>query len=229
MTESLVKTFDITYNTRKENITISEYGRTIQGMILKATELEDDEHRQAYVETIVDLMLKMHPQTKNVEDYVEKIWRHVFRIAQYNLKGVVPPSSVIPSYEEDKLSPEKVDYPTTEPKFRHYGHYVQELIKKALEMEEGPIKQEFVRTIGNYMKLAYLTWNKEHFVSDHIILDDLRALSKGKLTLEEDVTLSNVVGNPQQKRPIKSNSSSKGQKRFQRSNTNNTRKKNRYK
>ena len=225
MTDTFVKGFDIEYNTQKADITISEYGRGIQEMIIKATELEDDEHRQEFVEAIVELMLRMHPQTKNVEDYVEKIWRHVFRIAKYNLKGVKTPSGKMPSKEEDRLQPDKVPYPTTEPKYRHYGHNVQELIKKAIAMEDGPIKTEFVKTIGNYMKMAYMTWNKEHFVNDNIILDDLKALSKGQLTIEENISLDKLADSNKRKgKQIVNISNTRSPKRFSRNNNNKKRK-----
>ena len=62
-----------------------------------------------------------------------------------------------------------IPYPVSEARYRHYGHNVQVLIKKALEMEPGEKQDGFVRTIGSYMKLAYRTWNKEHFVSDDVI------------------------------------------------------------
>lgn len=219
MTSTSIKSFDIEYNTQKPDITISEYGRGIQEMILKAQELEDDEHRQAFVEAIVDLMLRMHPQTKNVEDYIEKIWRHVFRIAKYNLKGVKTPSGKVPSLEEDRLQPDKVPYPTTEPRYRHYGHYVQELIKKAVAMEDGPVKTEFVKTIGNYMKMAYMTWNREHFVNDTIIIDDLKALSKGRLSIEDNISLDKLADSNKRKgKQISNISNSRNPKKFSRNN-----------
>ena len=60
-------------------------------------------------------------------------------------------------------------------------------------MEDGPVKEGFVETIGSYMKLAYRTWNKEHYVSDDVIIDDLESLSKGKLMLEEDAKLDGLT------------------------------------
>ena len=35
------------------------------------------------------------------------------------------------------------------------------------------------------MKLAYKTWNKEHYVSDDIVKEDLESLSDGQLALHE--------------------------------------------
>jgi uncharacterized membrane protein YgcG len=43
------------------------------------------------------------------------------------------------------------------------------------------------------MKLAYRTWNKEHYVSDEVIKSDLKGLSKGELTMDEDENIENLA------------------------------------
>jgi hypothetical protein len=68
---------------------------------------------------------------------------------------------------------------------RHYGNSVHALIQKAIEMPDGPKKEGFVEVIASYMKLAYKTWNKEHYVSDDIVKEDLEILSNGQLSLHE--------------------------------------------
>ena len=76
-------------------------------------------------------------------------------------------------------------YPATATRFRHYGNNIQALIQKAIAMPEGPKREGFVEVIASYMKLAYKTWNKEHFVSDDVVKDDLEILSDGQLELHE--------------------------------------------
>ena len=89
--------------------------------------------------------------------------------------------------------PERIGYPNKDTRFKHYGYHVQNLINKAMEMEEGPVKEGFVQVIGSYMKLAYRTWNKEHYVSDDLIITDLDRFSDGKLKLIEDVSLDGLT------------------------------------
>lgn len=182
---------DMEYNSERETLVIPEYGRNIQKLIDHAKEIEDPELRQHFANKIVDLMMQMHPQNRNVEDYRDKLWKHLFRIANYEL-DVIPPNGAKPTEEDRKKKPEPVGYPVLEAKFRHYGHNVQRLIKKAIAMEDGPIKDGFVEVIGSYMKLAYRTWNKEHYVSDDIIKGDLESLSNGKLVLHEDSSIDNL-------------------------------------
>lgn len=182
------------YNSQKEELTIPEYGRNIQEMIKYAKSIEQDELRQAFIERIIDLMLQMAPQSRNMEDYRDKLWKHVFRIADYDI-NVTPPNGQKPTKEESQKRPEMIPYPISEARYRHYGHNVQVLIKKALAMEPGEKQDGFVRTILSYMKLAYRTWNKEHYVSDDVIKNDLVGLSNGKLKLDEEESITNLTNN----------------------------------
>lgn len=155
-------------------------------------------------------MMQMVPQNKNIEDYKGKLWRHLFRIAENDLR-VSPPEGVeMPEDTSGRLFPDQVPYPESEAKYRHYGHNVQTMIKKAIAMEEGPKKEGYMAAIAAYMKLAYKTWNREHYVSDEIIKADLRALSKGQLVIPEDQSLDNLVSkNAHRRRGGSSNSGGK--------------------
>ncbi len=173
------------YNTEKSDLLFPEYGRNIQAMIVFAKDEKDMTKRQLMVEAIVSLMYQMNPQSKNVDDYKEKLWKHVFHIGGYNMGGVLPPSGIHPVPEDNIKKPEPLGYPASGARFRHYGNNVHKLIKKAQGMEDGHVKEGMVGTIGAYMKLAYRTWNKDNYVSDEVIKSDLDTLSNGTLELDE--------------------------------------------
>jgi uncharacterized membrane protein YgcG len=176
---------DISYNTEREAIRYPEYGRVIQGMLMFAKTIEERPKRQKTVEAIINMMQLINPVgNRNLEDYREKLWNHAFAIAHYEL-DVTPPAGIIIVREDEKPKPDAVDYPPATKRFRHYGRGVQSLIQKAIEMPDGPKKEGFVEVIASYMKLAYKTWNKEHYVSDDIVKDDLEMLSDGQLVLHE--------------------------------------------
>lgn len=179
------------YNSQREQLSIPEYGRHIQEMVNYAKTIEDNEKRQQFVNQIVELMAQMNPQSRNIDDFKEKLWKHLFRIADYEIDVTTPSGEKYDKAEEEK-TPERLHYPEGQAKYRHYGHHVQTLIKKAIDMEEGPIKEAFVEVIGNYMKLAYRTWHKEHYVNDEIIKQDLVNMSDGKLKISEDSSLDNL-------------------------------------
>lgn len=175
---------DIEYNSAKEPVNYPEYGRYIQGLIQHACTIENDFHRQKTAEAIVQMMQLLNPNTRGVEDYKERLWNHAFAISGYKL-NVQPPKGITIRPEEETVKPEPVPYPIPNLRFRHYGSSVQKLIEKAIEMPEGPKREGLVEVIGSYMKLAYKTWNKEHYVSDDIVKEDLILLSDGRLEMHE--------------------------------------------
>jgi len=186
------KELELEYNSQREDLVIPEYGRHVQKLINHAKTIEDMDEQAAFIESIVDLMMQIHPQSRSVEDYREKLWKHIYRIAKYELHAI-PPSGVQPKPEDAAKKPEPIGYPYFEAQYRHYGHNVQKLIQKALSMPEGAKREGFIDVIGSYMKLAYRTWNKEHYVSDDIIKGDLEALSNGNLTLHDDPSFDSLT------------------------------------
>ena len=192
------------YNSQMEELIIPEYGRNVQRLIFHAKTIEDDAIRQKFVERIIILMSQMQPQNRSIDEIRDKLWKHLFRIANYDIK-VVPPNGVVPTMEAALKRPNHVEYPEKEQKFRHYGGSVQKLLRKALEMEPGPKRDAFVSVIASYMKLAYRTWNKEHFVSDDVIKADLEIMSEGRLVLPDVIENLLQPGTQQQSRRPQNN------------------------
>ncbi|MEM9821301.1 MAG: DUF4290 domain-containing protein [Bacteroidota bacterium] len=191
------------YNSNKELLTMPEYGRNVQELINYAKTIEDPEYRQAFVEKLLDLMHQMQPKNKNMEDYRAKLWKHLFRIAKYDI-DVAPPNSPKPKQEDMLVKPDKVGYPKSDARFRHYGNNVQRLIEKAIQMEPGSKRDGFVQVIATYMKLAYKTWNKDHYVSDEVVKSDLKSLSNGQLILDQSISLESNIQGAQNKRKKRS-------------------------
>lgn len=189
--------WDIKYNTAKDPLLISEYGRMVQELLRQVNDTEDPQKRQAFAERVVKLMLQIEPEIKEQEDYKARLWRHAFRIAGNELKVEVPEGiDVSPKPEEEK--PERLPYPEMKMKWRHYGRNVQRLVAEAIKMEEGPEKEYAIKIAAYYMKVAYVAWNKNSdFVTEEIIRQDLFEMSEGKLVLSPSVTL----GNPKDGQP----------------------------
>lgn len=178
------------YNTDRDKLVIPEYGRNVQKLIQHAQGIEDEAHRQAFVEKIVKLITQMHPQVRNIDDYRDKVWAHVFLIANYELNVKAP--CEIPSLEMVYKRPERVPYPGGQVKFKHYGKNVESMVEKARNMEESEKKKAFIQVVGSYMKLAYRSWNQE-YVNDEIIRKDLETLSEGEVVLPPNTDLDSLV------------------------------------
>lgn len=190
---------DIAYNTSQEHLIMPEYGRNVQQLVRHAQQIQDPAYRQQFCEEIIDLIQQLYPQAKNVEDYRSKLWQHLFHIAKYDLDATTP-SGVVPTPETARKKPERVPYPQQDTRFRHYGNNLHKLILRARDMEPGSIKDGFVHTIGSYMKLAYKTWNREHYVSDEVIKIDLDILSNGRLSLEENSRIDGLANSTRARR-----------------------------
>jgi hypothetical protein len=130
----------------------------------------------------------LNPQSKNVLEYKQKLWRHIFAMADNDI-DVEHPFEELPTHEDTKFVPAKVGYPQHDFKWKHYGYNIRVMIDKALKMEDGPIKKGYIDTILAYMKMSYRNWNKEHFVSDDIIISDLAVMSNGQIVMDDDHTI----------------------------------------
>ena len=177
------------YNSNREPLIIAEYGRHVQKMINHVKTIEDKENRQFFMEQIVQLMGQMQPNVKSTPEFVNKLWNHAFMIAGYEVEVDVPEGVEIAKITE-RRHPPKLPYPVKNMKFRHYGYNVQRLIDKAGKMEDAEKKEIFGNAIGSYMKLAYKTWNHDHYVNDEVIKRDLKAMSENDIDLDDSVQLN---------------------------------------
>ncbi|MBS1765384.1 MAG: DUF4290 domain-containing protein [Bacteroidetes bacterium] len=177
------------YNTQRSDLIISEYGRNIQRMVDHALQLETRDERTKAANAIVNAMVVLNPQIKEYNDYRIKLWDHLFIMSDYKLDCESP--FPMPSPEKRMLKPEKIPYPTYNIKYRHYGTIVLKMIEEASAMEEGVTKDQVALMIANFMKQSYVNYNRDN-VNDEVIMDHLRKLSNGKITLKDDVRLRYV-------------------------------------
>lgn len=182
------------YNTEREKLIISEYGRNIQIMIKHLLEIEDREKRTEAAHFIVSVMAQMNPQVKESNDYIHKLWDHLYIISEYKLDVDGPFAP--PQQEGFVAKPEHVGYQKRDIKHGHYGHYVKEFLNKIDEIEDEPKKDALLLSIANQMKRDYLNWNRET-VNDLLILDDLYKLSGEKfaMSMETKLTSTNEILN----------------------------------
>ena len=192
-----------------EKLVIPEYGRNVQKLIRHVKTITDLKERQVFAEQVVNLMSIMNPQNKNVPEYKNRLWKHFFVIGGFDM-NVTPPVGLDLEAVKVPTLPDTVPYPDKVRRFRHYGRNVRTLINKAIEMEEGPVKDGFVETIASFMKLAYKNWNREHYVSDEIILADLETMSEGKLKLSENSSLDTLTRAIKTKKRFNNQSSGRG-------------------
>lgn len=203
------------YNTEREKIVISEYGRNIQVMIRHLMDIEDRKQRTEAAYFIVNVMAQMNPQVKESNDYMHKLWDHLHIIADYKLDVDSP--YPVPTPEMQKKKPEHVGYQKNNIRYGHYGQYIYDVVKKVKEMEDGPKKQAILINIANQMKRDYLNWNRDT-VNDLLILDDLYKISGEEIALPMETKLIptneilNKTQNQQQNQKKKNNNNNNKKK-----------------
>jgi hypothetical protein len=175
------------YNSTRPKLILSEYGRNVQNMVKHVTTLPTKEERNRYAQVVIEMMGHLNPHLRDVTDFRHKLWDHLFVISDFKLDVDSP--YPIPSAETLESKPERLPYPYLNIRFKHYGKAVELLIEQAKKMDNGDKKQELVLQIANFMKMAYVTWNKDN-VNDDIIIKDLDRLSNGLLSLEPNITLN---------------------------------------
>ena len=118
------------------------------------------------------------------------------------------------------LKPEPLAYPQKRIKYKHYGKTVELMINKAKTIEDEGRKQQMVQSVANFMKMAYVTWNKDT-VADETIIKDLRDFSNGEIQLEENMNLNKVEYRPQNQSNRQNPRQSSKNRQSNRSNQNN--------
>ncbi len=174
------------YNSSRDKMVISEYGRNIHKMIDYMKSIKDREKRNHLARATINVMGQLNPHLRDVNDFKHKLWDHLFIMADFDLDVDSP--YPIPSKETLTRKPEPLKYATNNVTFKHYGRHIERMIEKACELEDGFMKDTLVKLIANHLKKSYLTWNKED-VTDEEIAEHLSILSDGKLNLEENIKL----------------------------------------
>jgi len=178
------------YNTQRELLGISEYGRYVQQMIEFIKTMPDRATRTKAANAIVHAMMTVQTGPRDMVDYKRKLWDHLMVMSHFELDVDSPYPLPKP---DEKVSAEFLTYAVPyESNFRFYGRYVEKMVKKAMVMEENEDQKELVRLIANTMKKLYLTWNKDN-VKDEVILEQLTILSGGKLAIEPGTVLQDTT------------------------------------
>ena len=170
------------YNTQREKLKISDYGRNVVKMIDYAKQLDSREERTKMANVIVDVMAQLNPKIKERTDYRHILWDHLMIMADYNLDVDCPYQ--INREETENFHPHPIALRDGNIRYRHYGRALEDMIHAVAEMPAGEERDLLTSQIAQTMKRQYLQWNRDT-VDDALITDQLTELSGGKLQLPE--------------------------------------------
>jgi hypothetical protein len=128
-------------------------------------------------------MGNMFPHLRDVNDFKHILWDHLAIMSDFKL-SIEYPYEVI--RKEDLYSrPPRMIYSPSRIVYKHYGKYLEGMIREATAYPEGDEKAQLIKLLANHMKKSFLTWNKE-VVDDRKIFKDLHELSRGYIRLDEN-------------------------------------------
>lgn len=187
------------YNTQRGDMSISEYGRIVHDYVNLICKEENREKRTKMASGLVAVLENLTPSVKEQEDYKQKLWDHIYIISGFKLDVDSP--YPMPSPEAVSAPPDSIPYPNKPIQFRFYGRNLQNMVDKAIKIEEPSLKQDFLSLLASFMKNSSRSWNSEE-LSNETIVEHLRVMSKGKLNITpEDLEIkvdASFVRKPQQ-------------------------------
>ena len=182
-------TCKLLYNTERVTLHIPEYGRNVQKMVDYLKTIEDREKRNEQARAIIKVMEILNPAVHLQENYEQKLWDHLFIIADFDLDVDSP----YPMPERDSMNkrPEMVPIEKKPLRASHYGRNIENMIDLVAQKEDGEEKNGMLSVLAGYMKQQYLIWNKDT-VSDDTIFQDIEKLSDYRIKVPEGLQIAKV-------------------------------------
>ncbi|MDR1763514.1 MAG: DUF4290 domain-containing protein [Dysgonamonadaceae bacterium] len=171
------------YNTQEKRLALPEYGRNIQNMVDYCVSIPDRAERSRCADAIINIMGNMFPHLRDVNDFKHILWDHLAIMSDFALDIDYPYEVIKP--ENLHVKPPKLPYTQGKMHYKHYGKIMEQMIRKANELEDGEMKEQLAGMLANQMKRSFLTWNKE-VVDDQKIFKDMAQLSGGRILMNEE-------------------------------------------
>lgn len=168
---------------------LPEYGRNVQNMIQHAMEIADREERNRAAQAIIEVMGQLNPHLRDVDDFKHKLWTHLFVMSDFQLDVDSPYE--IPKREILDEKPQLMEYPKGSIRYGHYGQYTQKILEGSKEVESEDERKYLSETMANFMKKQFLIHNN-NAVENYVILEQLKELSKGELSLDDPDELTST-------------------------------------
>ncbi len=186
------------YNTDRKALQLPEYGRNVQKMVDYLRSIEDREKRNEQAKVVVKVMETLNPAVRMQENFDQKLWDHLFIIADFDLDVDSP--YPMPDKAKFTAPPQMVPIQKKPVKASHYGRNIESIIELIAATEEGETKTAMIRSLAIYMRQQYLIWNKDS-VADETIFQDIEKLSDYRIKVPEGLQLSSIASNASFSRP----------------------------
>ncbi len=167
------------YNTQLSAIKLPEYGRNLQQLVEYCKTIPDRDKRTRYAYGIIEIMADIYPESAAVENSKQILWDHLAIISNYELDIDYP----CPILTREKLDDRP--QPLSNPQqpyihWRMYGKVVEDMIQKAVLMEDAEQRARLFELCANHMKLHFHKTHPNADEDDNKIIQDLLEYTHGQ-------------------------------------------------
>ncbi|MBO4307362.1 MAG: DUF4290 domain-containing protein [Bacteroidales bacterium] len=170
------------YNTKRGDMQYREYGRNVKKMVEFVCGLEESEKKNQAVRSLVNVMGLVSGLSIKDDVSYHKLWDHLMVLSSFRLESAWPfgqeelDALKQRMSEDHKVNRERLHYKNSNINRRHYGAYLEAMMKKLKDMPDGDEYDALSMLIAQQAKRSYLVWNGE-LSSDNIVVDQLAETS----------------------------------------------------
>ena len=169
------------YNNTRKKLFLPEYGRHIHEMVDSLLAIGDRRERNRQARAVIAVMGNLFPLLRDTTDFTHKLWDHLFIMSDFQLDVDSPYPR--PSRQELTASPHRMAYPQSRFAHKHYGKYVDEMIR-SLAGKSNPEVNRTVDNLARFMRAKSYEYNQEH-PSNEVIIKDIKRMSGGNISIDE--------------------------------------------
>ena len=193
------------YNYKRRKLYLPEYGRHIQEMVDSLLLIDDRRERNRQARAVIAVMGNLNPLLRDTADFTHKLWDHLFIMSDFQLDVDSPYPR--PTRQQLTTAPRRMVYSTGGITYKHYGKYVERMIRKLTMEKDACAVTRAVDNLARYMRTKSYEYNQEH-PSNEVIIKDLRKMSDNVIQIDE-IALTNIRNDYKQ---LHSGHIAKGQK-----------------
>lgn len=170
------------YNHLRPKLFIPEYGRHIQNMVNTLPLIEDRAERNKQARAVIAVMGNLNPLLRDTPVFTHKLWDHLFIMSDFKLDVDSPYEQ--PSRDELDIRPEKLEYPQHRIRHKHYGKYIERIIK-SLKGESAENIASTIDDVAVFLRAKSFEFNQEH-PNNEAIIKDIKQMSAGGIEIDEN-------------------------------------------
>ena len=171
------------YNYTRRKLFLPEYGRHIQEMVDSLLEIPDRRERTRQAKAVIAVMGNLNPLLRDTADFTHKLWDHLIIMSDFKLDVDSP--YPLPTRQELTVAPRKLEYPQSYIPHKHYGKYVERMIRRVSQENDPQRRAQTVANIAKFMHLKSFEYNQEH-PNNEVIAKDIRCMSGNVIDIGED-------------------------------------------